>query len=62
MKEVLGDKPPTYREGLPVYYAAPLDQAKLVRTARERLKSLYNPDILLFFLRLQLERWMRPVG
>ena len=50
------------KDALPVYYAAPLDHAKFVRTMQDRLKSLYNPDILLFFLRLQLERWMRPVG
>ena len=44
---------------VPVYFAPPLDSPRLVKTERERLAVFYNPDVLLFFLRLQIERYLR---
>ena len=44
---------------VPVYYAPPLDRAKFVKTKDERLALFYNPDVLLFFLRLQIEQYLR---
>ena len=59
MDSVCKVNPTKRRDEVPVYYAPPLDRARLVKTERERLAVFYNPDVLLFFLRLQIERYLR---
>ena len=44
---------------VPVYYAPPLDRPRFVKAERERLALLCKPNILLFVLRLEIERFMK---
>ena len=58
MKKDVSEQEPSGLPALPVYLASPLDRAKFVKTEGERLELFSNPDILLFFLRLELEAYL----
>ena len=49
------DTPAEKVKVLPIYYASPIDRARLVKSDRERLALFNHPDILAFFLCLRSE-------